>query len=417
MTRHASDSRHENGLSLVELMVAMGLAGVVSGLVLSIYSRSAVSYQTQTRVAELQGTVRSATDLLARDIRQTGFSTKQLSYWNGSAVVAVDGIRVDNSADALGSDTVTLVTASGASNMDPFGAAAVFVSCNGAGCSANKFMATLSAPPLAVNNTIIATDSAGNSCVSCVTKVDIVGATSGGASGGSGGSSGWTDTGQRFETKTGGGSATAACKAMNQGSNAQCAGLSYGPGTTFQQVNLLAMPTFFYRTYRIHPTDARGRLQICLLNPATACTNDTNPATDWTDLALGFVDLQIALRVYDGDGTDQDGDGQNGYDWFSGNNMETVMTVGEIVAMKFSLVGRSLSEVETVVPASGRAPDLGVTVACAQPNCYNRIGDHVGIALPNNVSTSRYYSGSATRERHVYRYSSVTIDLRNMSNP
>ena len=67
MTRHASDSRHENGLSLVELMVAMGLAGVVSGLVLSIYSRSAVSYQTQTRVAELQGTVRSATDLLARD--------------------------------------------------------------------------------------------------------------------------------------------------------------------------------------------------------------------------------------------------------------------------------------------------------------------------------------------------------------
>jgi hypothetical protein len=81
--------------------------------------------------------------------------------------------------------------------------------------------------------------------------------------------------------------------------------------TTFTKIAL--------RAYRIKPGDARGILQM----------SNTNLLGDnWIDLAVGIVDMQLALRVYEPDDliNDRDGDGDPQRDWYSGDEMETAPT-------------------------------------------------------------------------------------------
>jgi len=67
-----SRSLRSRGFSLVELMVAMALGLVVVGGVVSVLMANKRSYRANEGLAQVQETARSAYELIARDVRQSG---------------------------------------------------------------------------------------------------------------------------------------------------------------------------------------------------------------------------------------------------------------------------------------------------------------------------------------------------------
>lgn len=64
--------RHSQGFTLVELMVSMVLGLVVVGGVISVLVANRNSYRTNEGLSQVQESARTAFELLARDLRQTG---------------------------------------------------------------------------------------------------------------------------------------------------------------------------------------------------------------------------------------------------------------------------------------------------------------------------------------------------------
>lgn len=64
--------RYQGGFTLVELMISMVLGLVVIGAVLSVMLANKRTYRTSTAMSEIQESSRSAFELMARDIRQSG---------------------------------------------------------------------------------------------------------------------------------------------------------------------------------------------------------------------------------------------------------------------------------------------------------------------------------------------------------
>jgi type IV pilus assembly protein PilW len=62
----------QRGFTLVELMISMVLGLVVIGAVVSVLLANKRTYRTSTAMSEIQESSRSAFELMARDIRQTG---------------------------------------------------------------------------------------------------------------------------------------------------------------------------------------------------------------------------------------------------------------------------------------------------------------------------------------------------------
>jgi type IV pilus assembly protein PilW len=67
-----SRSLRSRGFSLVELMVAMALGLVIVGGVISVLMANKRSYRANEGLAQVQETARSAYELIARDVRQSG---------------------------------------------------------------------------------------------------------------------------------------------------------------------------------------------------------------------------------------------------------------------------------------------------------------------------------------------------------
>lgn len=64
--------KHQKGFTLVELMVSLLLGLVVVGGVISVLVANRNSYRTNEGMSQVQETARTAFELLARDVRQTG---------------------------------------------------------------------------------------------------------------------------------------------------------------------------------------------------------------------------------------------------------------------------------------------------------------------------------------------------------
>ncbi|HTU62392.1 MAG TPA: prepilin-type N-terminal cleavage/methylation domain-containing protein [Polyangiales bacterium] len=64
--------RAQRGFTLIELMISMVLGLVVIGAVLSVMLANKRTYRTSTAMSEVQESARSAFELMARDIRQSG---------------------------------------------------------------------------------------------------------------------------------------------------------------------------------------------------------------------------------------------------------------------------------------------------------------------------------------------------------
>lgn len=70
--RHIKSNR--KGFSLVELLIAMAITGIVAGAIFTVFLSQQKSYLIQEQVAEMQQNLRAATDIMVRDIRMSGYS-------------------------------------------------------------------------------------------------------------------------------------------------------------------------------------------------------------------------------------------------------------------------------------------------------------------------------------------------------
>jgi len=80
--RATADSK---GFTIVEVLIAMAIAGIVMGAIYSIFISSNRSYRTQDSVADVQQRVRVGIDFIARDLRMAGLDPV------GPAADAIDG--------------------------------------------------------------------------------------------------------------------------------------------------------------------------------------------------------------------------------------------------------------------------------------------------------------------------------------
>lgn len=94
----------ESGFTLVELLVAIAVFGVVMAVVLQVFRVNYRSYNLQEDVAAMQQNVRVAKMLLSRDIRMAGAGLRGFNY-NGAPIYAVSN---QNNAGTGGSDSITI---------------------------------------------------------------------------------------------------------------------------------------------------------------------------------------------------------------------------------------------------------------------------------------------------------------------
>ncbi len=99
----------EQGLTLIELLVALGLFSIVSLAAFSVLSSSQQAAVMNDQTVQVQQNVRLAMDLVSRDIRMAGFGNPPAGSVAGCAnhINATD----NNTAGAdTGSDTISVVT-------------------------------------------------------------------------------------------------------------------------------------------------------------------------------------------------------------------------------------------------------------------------------------------------------------------
>jgi prepilin-type N-terminal cleavage/methylation domain-containing protein len=66
---------NRKGITLIELMVALVISGIVMGAIYRLFITQTRAYTVQDQVAEVQQSVRSAMEILVRDLRMAGSET------------------------------------------------------------------------------------------------------------------------------------------------------------------------------------------------------------------------------------------------------------------------------------------------------------------------------------------------------
>lgn len=66
---------NRNGVTLIELMVALVICGIVIGAIYRLFVAQTRAYTVQDQVAEVQQSVRGAMEILVRDLRMAGCET------------------------------------------------------------------------------------------------------------------------------------------------------------------------------------------------------------------------------------------------------------------------------------------------------------------------------------------------------
>jgi type IV pilus assembly protein PilW len=65
-----------NGFTLIEIMIAMALSGIVSAMIYKTYISQQKTYIAQKQIANIQQNLRSCTYLLEEEIKRTGFNPR-----------------------------------------------------------------------------------------------------------------------------------------------------------------------------------------------------------------------------------------------------------------------------------------------------------------------------------------------------
>ena len=70
---------HERGITLIELLIALVIFGVVIGAIYRVFSAQARAYTVQDQVVEVQQDIRGVMELMVRDLRMAGFQTESFN--------------------------------------------------------------------------------------------------------------------------------------------------------------------------------------------------------------------------------------------------------------------------------------------------------------------------------------------------
>ena len=96
-----SSQKNANGMTMIELMIAMAIASIVMAIIYSTYQLQQKSYVTQQLVVDLQQNARVAMALMKREIRMAGYDPI-----SGDGIDN-DGLNgVDDAAETSGADVV-----------------------------------------------------------------------------------------------------------------------------------------------------------------------------------------------------------------------------------------------------------------------------------------------------------------------
>jgi type II secretory pathway pseudopilin PulG len=388
----------EAGVTLVELMVSAALVGIAVGLIFSIFAASSSAFRGQVRVAETTQSLSAASEILERDLRMTGYTLLNTTIpgdataggvWPGGGRVITAGSTVYSFLNPLavinrndGPDQIRIVYASPGCEMymaapftSPISDHLSFMtedaSCMWGATDLVTFWRPVSGDTRRGNGCIsrvIGTGSDPNFMLASTDASDPL----------SGRSVGWLH-----------------CHHVPQPA---------GEVTPLMQTSARPMANrVVMRAYRIKDGDARGVLQLSRTGGLVA---------DWEDVAFGFIDLQVALRVWRrGDTIDEDGDGDAELDWLSSENMESPElfdfdevdgVVGTVRVVRVTLVAKSAQDSNGVVATT--TPDLTE----AENEDHNPVGDHPSESLADITDkTSPLYG------EYVIRLNTVRVELRN----
>jgi len=97
--------KNYQGFTLVELLVALAISGIVLTSILQLFSNSQETYSTQEDVAAMQQNVRTAKLFLERDIRMAGSGTMNLQGPNQAPVFP---LWFENGHGPTGTDRLTV---------------------------------------------------------------------------------------------------------------------------------------------------------------------------------------------------------------------------------------------------------------------------------------------------------------------
>jgi len=388
--RRADRRRRQRGFTLIELMVALVVSTLLIGLILSIFARMSLAYRSQQNVAELQQILAAAHAQIGRDLRQAGFGMAD-GFFIAADQTLHQPVEVINNADGFGPDEIRVFTA------DASAEARVL--------SFNSDVVTDAFTSLVVDEVddfvdgdvavIVKSEGRDDQATlryhACVVQIETIAGTTFNIDGA--GSWGSADNDQCDELRD----ATVSGSTM--------------------------IYRFKARAYRIDPT----RLDLAVLQVSTS---GDLLANDWQDLGIGFTDLQVATRWYEGDDdsglaavdtADLDADPLR--EWYSGDNQATLsaplVTGGSpyllndydqarprMTAVRVSLAVRTHTRIDSV-PTSA-TPKFQDDARVDN----NELGDRDAFDLDGTPDASR---PTELKGDNIYRYATVGSDLRNLA--
>ena len=372
------------GFTLIELMVSLAVASIAVGFIFRVYATSSVVYRSQSQVAELQQSLRTAKQTLAKDLRLAGYYA---GVMNTSINTGTGGQGAIDPDEPSGYAPVP-------SSVYMFSPISIVNSATGPDELRIIYADTSCMAHVTTNGPNYTAASTKVDSTSCFADGDVVMAVR--TKDGANSKKGWgcvikltgvNNSSGHLNHNPGGG------EPYNQPGNAQCDNISQDWNDGFT-----VFAKFSAKGYRIKPNDARGVLQVS----ATAGSLD-----DWQDLAFGFVDMQFAAQVYEPDDL-VDSDGLNGplYDWYSGANLTTLSLSGgkDVLQVRMSLIARTVAEVE----GAGTRTTPSLLGDPSKPD-NNPVGDRPAVDLSTITNTSSPYYGN-----YSYRMVTTVVDLRNL---
>jgi prepilin-type N-terminal cleavage/methylation domain-containing protein len=392
--------RRQRGFTLIELMVALVVSSLLVGMILAIFSRMSLAYRGQQQIASVQQVLAAARATIELDAKPAGLAMAQGFKFAGdppaapSPPVARSPVRVVNSS--TGPDQIAFFYADTSTQavVTEVGSWPATLGVDTTAGFAPGDLVVLSTADPAMANPVNAADARLVTYDACVLRIAV-----GGVLAGSPGS-------LMFETVPPWGRPDSSHCGTPVPNPPPPSPPPPAPPETRQ-------PTMIYkfvaRAYRID-TSTPARAAIGPLQ-GSATGGLLGAGEAWTDLAYGFTDLQTALQVYDGDGSDTaDPDSDPTRDWYS-DGMQDTLTASAMVLpasllqMSISLVARTDRDVEGI--ATSQTPQL---IDPVNPG-NNTIGDHPAVALP---PAPPWVPDPALQGARIYRSTTFQVDLRNL---
>lgn len=400
----------QRGLTLVEVMVSLAVVGLATVLIFGVQTRMSSALRDQQNIAEAQQTLRSAAALITKDVRMAGYMATQV-FEQGDGVTAVHPVQITNGASGA-PDTIAIISAAN--------------TCNAHVCDTNGRWCPHHGPAFQAAETEVDDNSCfKNGQLAYAVRTISVGTpgTTGYVAAGTGCILEITHDPQSAASGQNNKVQHHPAAPWNQSGNAQCDPLDPN-GTTWNDGYTMFMEIKL-RQYRIKPNDARGVLQVC--------DTGTCAAADWQDIALGIIDMQFALRIYEPTCTsppdtvsftaqDRDQDGDPNRNWISGDDMSNALALDtctlnkpQFLMLSLTLVAKTTKEVNG--PQLSEVPTLMDVnfPSAASPNndpSHNRLSDKGAVSLPVTSTTTwpdMMYVGNVG-----FRVFTTTVDLRNL---